>query len=234
MDPKAYMSQSRLAPLLEMTALLAEDDRVVRDSLARTLGLYFGQVLVAGDGDKALRLFQAGDVHVACLDIVLPGPSGLELAARFREQEPDLPVIILTCHDDFAYMQSAIRMGLTDYLLKPIKLAQLHEALARCVEGMRLKDRLEVRLAGGAVFSPATGRVVLQGTGMLLTRNEKRFLNYLLRRRGVMVDAHVLCMEMDPEQVLNLNSLRVLVHRLRAKIGREALVCSKDIGYMTP
>ncbi len=223
-----------LSFLRDLTVLLAEDDDVSRLSFARTLGLYFGEVLTAENGVHALSLFRRRRVHMAVLDIAMPGRSGLEVAAAIREQDADLPIIILTCHNDVTYMQTAVRLRLMEYLLKPVELSSLEEALARCLEEMRRRGHLEVRLKGGALFNPGTGRASLDGRPVSLTHNEKRFLECMLKRRGMMAEAYTICRELDPEGELSLNALRNLVYRLRAKIGRDAVICSKDLGYTLP
>ena len=228
------MNVDQLAPLREMTVLLAEDDEEARVPLARTLGMFFSRVLEAGDGNRAQALFAAQPVHLAILDITMPGPSGLEVAARIRESDPDLPVLILTGHSEPAFMRHAVQLRLMDYLIKPVELDALLAALVRCVEGMRSRDLLGVRLVGGVVFNPVTGVALVRGHAVQLTSKERMFLNFLLRRRGNLVDAYRICLEMVPDEELSLDALRNLVSRLRAKIGHEAVLCSRDLGYMLP
>ena len=226
------MNVDHLAPLREMTVLLAEDDAEARASLARTLGMFFSRVLEAGDGNQALALFAAQPVHLAILDITMPGPSGLEAAALIRETDPDLPVLILTGHAEPAFMRQAVQLRLMDYLIKPVELEVLHDALVRCVTEMRQRDRLEVRLAGGVVLNPSTGVALVRGHAVQLTSKERQFLNYLLRRRGSPVEPFRICLEMAPGEELSLDALRNLVSRLRAKIGHEAVVSFRDLGYL--
>jgi DNA-binding response OmpR family regulator len=228
------MAQSKLAPFLEMTVLLAEDDPVMRESLARTLGLYFREVLAAENGNRALALWETRTVHMAVLDIAMPGLSGLEIAAQIRERDPDLPVIILTCHTDVSYMQTAVRLRLMDYVLKPVDLPGLEKVLDRCLDEMRQRDRLKLRLKGGALFNPSTGVATYRDRNFQLTKNENRFLNYMLKRRGLMVAPYQICQALGSEEEISLNALRNLVYRLRAKIGPDAVVCCKDIGYTLP
>ena len=228
------MTRIRLAPLLEMTVLVAEDDPAMRESLKRTLGLYFGEVLTAGDGKAALAAFEDRTVDIAVLDIDMPGLSGLAVAARIREQDPDLPVIILTCHDDVSFMQTAVRLRLMEYLLKPVDLPLLEKALGNCIDEMRQRNRLEVSLLGGALFNPTSGVARHDGLEVQLTQNEMQFLTYMSKHRGIMLEAHHICRELGSEGAFSLSALRNLIYRLRNKIGRDAVTCNKDIGYILP
>lgn len=228
------MTLNRLMPLHDLTVLVAEDDHATRESLSRILKLYFGEVLCAGNGLQALSLFTNARVHMAVLDIAMPGLNGLEVASAIREKDPDLPVIMLTCHDDAVYMQTAVRLRLMEYLIKPVDVEILEKALERSVKEMRQRGRLDVRLRGGAVFNPSTGRVTRSSGEIPLTRNETRFLAFMLKRRGTTVEPYQICRELDPEGEFSLNALRNLVYRLRTKIGRDAVVCCKDVGYTLP
>lgn len=80
------MTQTRLAPLRDLTVLLAEDDDAMRVSIAHTLGLYFGEVLAAPNGICALSPFKQQRLHMAVRDIAMPGLSGLDAAAAIREE----------------------------------------------------------------------------------------------------------------------------------------------------
>lgn len=178
-----------LAPLREMTVLLAEDDPVMRGSLTRTLGLLFREVLAAGDGHQALELFAAHRPDMAVLDISMPGPSGLEVAESIRKEHQDLPVIILTCHVDPSFMQHAVRLRLMDYLAKPVGGAALKQSLGNCLQEMRKRKRLGVHLPGDRVLNLATGTVCRDGETHRLTANERRFLEILVENRGMMLEA---------------------------------------------
>jgi DNA-binding response OmpR family regulator len=217
-----------------MSVLLAEDDANMRKSLARTLGLFFREILPAGDGRQALELFRTHRPHMAILDITMPGLSGLKVAEAIREQDSDLPIIILTCHSDFAYMQSAVRLRLTDYLLKPVSMLSLEKALKGCLKEMKTRNRLDMHLAGGTLLNLTTGTVVRGEKIERLTRNERQFLEILLERRGIIIEPVEICVAMSTERDFTPQALRNLVWRLRTKIGPEAVFSSRDMGYMLP
>lgn len=221
-----------LAPLRDMSVLLAEDDPVMRGSLTRTLGLLFREVLAAQDGVQALELFADRRPHMAVLDISMPGPSGLEVAEAIRRVDPDLPIVILTCHVDPSFMQHAVRLRLMDYLIKPVGGPALKQSLGNCLAEMRKRKRLGLQLPGSVVLNLATGTVLREGETHRLTANERRFLEILVENRGVMMEAASVCQAMNPNGDFTCQALRNLVWRLRAKIGSEAVVSSRDMGYM--
>jgi DNA-binding response OmpR family regulator len=174
---------------------------------------------------------------VVLLDINMPGPDGLEVARRLRRADPDLPLGILTCLDGRDELLQAIPLGLADFLIKPITTPALRGFLGRCVEQLEQRGRIRHTFAGGAVYHPATGRVIdPDGNEHTLTRNEQRLLQLLLQRRDQLVETAAICRHLVDEdnEEPSLQGLRNLVHRLRGKIGREAITSRKDVGYRLP
>ena len=220
-----------LTPFKDLTLLLAEDDNRMRASLVRTLELYVREVLAATDGEQALELFDRHPVHLAMLDITMPGISGLEVAARIRERDADLPIFILTCHDERDYTVTALRLRLTAYLLKPLDLANLEQVLARCVEDLNSRNRLDVPLAGGAIFRRPRDEIHRNGRVLRLSDKERQVLDCLLRQRGAMVPVEQIRRDVDPLGGFSDAALRSLIHRLKAKTGPEALSGRRNVGY---
>ncbi|ADU66450.1 response regulator [Desulfurispirillum indicum] len=228
------MFQASLAPLKEMTVLIAEDDAMARASLQKTLQLFFGEAITATDGREALDLYARHCVDVAILDLMMPQFSGLEVAAEIRRDDPDLPIIILTAYSDFENVSAAVRLRLMEYLVKPVNMSQLKETLRRCVEEMNQRGRLVTTLKSGASYNSVTGEALFEGRTSILTRNEKLLLDYLLRRRAQVINAPDICIHLEDEGGMAPGSLRTLVYRLRGKIGNDAVVSIKDLGYMVP
>lgn len=85
----------------------------------------------ATDGEMALPLLHTTQPDVLLTDIKMPFMDGLQLSKIIRERMPWVKIIILSGHDEFKYAQSAIHLGVTDYLLKPITVKKLQNALQK-------------------------------------------------------------------------------------------------------
>lgn len=83
----------------------------------------------AGNAQEALSMAVELDPDIICLDICMPGMSGIDLAAELKRRKPGLSIVIISGHDTFAYAQQCIRLGVTDYLLKPINEDQLTQVM---------------------------------------------------------------------------------------------------------
>ncbi|MGM1050021.1 MAG: response regulator [Bacillota bacterium] len=88
----------------------------------------------AENGKLALEKLKDLPVDILITDISMPVMTGLELIAEARKIKPELKVIILSGFDDFAYLKEAMRLGIENYLLKPINLKELEETLSGTIE----------------------------------------------------------------------------------------------------
>ncbi len=113
---------------------LVEDEIVTREGIRdkvdwKANGFEFcGE---ATDGDMALPLVQAINPDVLITDIKMPFMDGLQLSKIIRERMPWVKVIILSGHDEFEYAQEAIKLGVNEYLLKPITVQEMHKVLQK-------------------------------------------------------------------------------------------------------
>ncbi|WP_123040411.1 response regulator transcription factor [Cohnella candidum] len=101
--------------------LVVDDEKLVRQGIITTFPWEkhgFQVTCDAGSGEKALELLEREEIDLLVTDLAMNGMSGLELIKRVKESRRDLPVVILTCHDNFRYIQEAMRLGVLDYIVK--------------------------------------------------------------------------------------------------------------------
>ena len=142
-----------------LRALLVDDEPLARQRLAAMLARLDTPVDVVGalgDAGSALAWLEAnpGQADVCFLDIQMPGPDGLRLAARLAERAAHQPmpdVVFVTAHTEHALQ--AFDLAARDYLTKPVRLERLAQAVARC-------QRRGPVLSGPDVAAPAHGHTV--------------------------------------------------------------------------
>jgi YesN/AraC family two-component response regulator len=119
------------------TILVVEDEPLTRKGLLKALEAWSaGQYTIKAcdNGYDALAVFGEEAVDLLITDIRMPEISGLELVERLEKlEEPLPPVILLSGYADFAYAQQAIRMGVINYLLKPVSNGKLIEAVEQAL-----------------------------------------------------------------------------------------------------
>lgn len=126
-----------------MKLLIADDEQYVRDSLA--LGIEwskYGIVLegVAAEGREALEMALRLKPDVLLTDIRMPNMDGLELMRRLKDELPRLKVIFLTGWSDFDYARQALKLGASNYLVKPSPDEEIVDALLVVMEELGLRE----------------------------------------------------------------------------------------------
>ena len=122
--------------------LLVDDERDFADLLAERLQARGFQVRTAYDGEEALRLAAEHELDVAVLDVNMPGLDGLAVLRELKKRKPQAEALMLTGQRDLATAIQGMKLGATDYLVKPVPIEKLVEAI------LRAQDRREERLEG--------------------------------------------------------------------------------------
>jgi two-component system, NtrC family, response regulator AtoC len=111
--------------------LVVDDEPKMRRVLEIMLQKMGHRVLVAGNGVEALEIFRAQAVDLIITDLRMPEMDGIELLARLRAQESDVPVMVITAHGTIETAVSAMKHGACDYLLRPFDIDVVEHAVQR-------------------------------------------------------------------------------------------------------
>lgn len=220
-----------------MKLLLIEDNPALQTTLQRSFERRGLQVVLCGDGSRALDRWRASVPDVVLLDLSLPGQDGLSVLAAARAEGLATPVLILTARGTVGDRVLGLNTGADDYLAKPFDLDELEarvHALVRRVAPARAAAALRSDFAGLTV-DDASGAVYLQGEPMELTARESALLRALLVRPGHAVSKERLTELVFPDQLeVNPDAIEVVVYRLRRKLQAAPveLVTLRGLGYL--
>jgi two-component system, response regulator YesN len=123
---------------------LVEDEVVTREGIRDNVdwkGNGFEFCGEAADGETALLQLRVVKPDILITDIKMPFMDGLQLGKLVREHMPWIKIIILSGHDEFEYAQQAINIGVTDYLLKPITVQDMHKVLQKLASQLDQEKR---------------------------------------------------------------------------------------------
>lgn len=154
---------------------LVEDEAIIRKSIKNNLDWEKNGFLFAGeaaDGKMALPMIQQAKPDIVITDIRMPFMDGLELSRILKKEMPEITIIILSGYGEFDYAREAIKIGVTEYLSKPITGEQLLEALNQ-VKKKILKKRKQKEVA----------EEILQEKEQNLRSRQYQFLGDLIRSR---------------------------------------------------
>lgn len=117
---------------MKRTILIAEDEEKMRRVLEVNLQDQY-RVLLAKDGEEALRLFKENEINLLLTDMKMPEKDGLSLLHEVKRLRPEIPVILITAYGTIESAVSAMKEGATDYLLKPIKMEEVELVIQRAL-----------------------------------------------------------------------------------------------------
>ena len=218
-----------------MALLVVDDERSIREAVARALRANGYEVALAPDGETALQSVYALRPQAIVLDVMMPGVDGIEVCRRLRASGARVPVLMLTARDAIDDRVAGLDAGADDYLVKPFALDEL---LARV--------RALLRRAGAApADEPLTLADVVMHNGQArrgdrdleLTRTEHALLElFLLNPRQVMtrdlIFERVWGYDFEPGS----NAIEVYVSYLRRKLeadGKPRLIHTvRGMGYI--
>lgn len=124
-----------LDQLRKLTVLYVEDDTDTAHLTGMILEDYVGRLLIAKNGQEALKLFQTHKVDLVLTDIIMPKLNGIELihAIRNSQTHTDVPVVITTAYTKTEHLLDAIRLRVDGYILKPIDIDELLHTINKAV-----------------------------------------------------------------------------------------------------
>ena len=216
-----------------MRLLLVEDDQQLAASIAEDFRREGFAVDISHDGVDAefQGLNEAYDA--AILDLGLPGKNGIEVLKSWRDQDLQLPVLILTARDSWSERVLGLKAGADDYLGKPFHYEELSARMQALLR--RSTGRADARLTVGGLSLDEDRQQVILASGDLceLTGTEFRLLRYLMSHPDKVLSKsrltdHVYEWDHDRDS----NVLEVYIRRLRDKIGRDYIETRRGQGYL--
>jgi two-component system response regulator MprA len=174
-----------------MDVLLAEDDRAVRDSLVRALGLEGYGVRAVSNGALALDALRERPADLLLLDVSMPIVDGLTVCRVLRSEKNRVPILMLTARTETSDRVAGLDAGADDYLPKPFDLAELFARMRALLRRAQPDDEP----AGGETLElddlwidTAGRRASRAGIEIELSKTEYELLELLVRNAGVVLD----------------------------------------------
>ncbi len=173
--------------------LVVDDDRAIRESLARALELEGYDVRLAPDGAAALAAIRDDRPDVAVVDLMMPNLDGLTVCRVLRAERDRLPILMLTARIETADRVAGLDAGADDYVPKPFDLAELLARLRALLRRSRPDDPVDAAAASSLQVAdlridPQARRAWRAGVEIDLSKTEFDLLELLARNAGIVLD----------------------------------------------
>ncbi|RED64848.1 response regulator [Cohnella lupini] len=160
-------------------ALIVDDESLVRKGLRLLFPWEKYGIEIAGEtatGEKAMEFLRSHPVQLLMTDITMPGMSGIELTKQAQELDPSLKVVILTCHQDFEFIQEALRLGAIDYIVKTqLEELDLDKTLERIVKAVNRNGNMGDAKTESVAGVPGLRRLADAAAGVLWIVDDELF-----------------------------------------------------------
>jgi len=163
----------------KFTLLYVEDEEDIRNEMLKILNRFFEVIFTAQNGEEGVSLFLKHQPDMIITDLRMPVMNGMEMLRKIKEVNKEVPVIVSTAYNESGYLLDAIEMGLDKYIVKPVKLEQLLDAvlsICKNLELQRTKDARQLEIQYILDLNPSF--IVLTNEGNIEYVN-KTFLEFL-------------------------------------------------------
>lgn len=132
--------------------IIVDDDEVICNGLRDGIKWEQSEITVVGiayDGEAALKLIKKELPDMVLVDINLPFLDGLELSGMLRQEYPEIKIILLTAYEEFEYAKKAVKLQVSDYILKPVDDQKVLEAVCHAKESAIREREIKEKIREG-------------------------------------------------------------------------------------
>ena len=216
--------------------VVADDERAVRESLARALTLEGYEVSAHPDGARALEALRNQPADLVILDVMMPVVDGLTACRVLRSEKNKVPILLLTARTETSDRVAGLDAGADDYLPKPFALEELLARLRALLRRSAVDETTATVLTVDDLrLDPAARRVWRQNEEIDLSKTEFDLLELMVRNAGIVLDQSTIYeriwgYDFGPDS----KNLAVYIGYLRRKIdslGTPLIHTVRGVGY---
>jgi two-component system phosphate regulon response regulator PhoB len=225
---------------MSQKVLIVEDEADIRKLEAFVMEGEGYKVLTADNGHDAIRIAREERPDLILLDIIIPGPDGLEVCRRLREEKLFCPILFVTARKEQWEQVAGLTTGADHYIVKPFSpayLASLVRAALRRETAYREDDADPAVELEDVTLDFSAKRAMRDGEEVHLTPGEWIVLEALVDRRGTVLSREQLqerLWDAVTDEGISSRTVDMHISRLRQKLGDRAgdrIVTSRNFGY---
>ncbi|MDR0266503.1 response regulator transcription factor [Paenibacillus sp.] len=209
-----------------MNILVVDDEQSILNLIRLNLEIEGYTVHTAASGQAALEQWQAQQIDLIILDVMLPDTDGYQLLREFRGRNSDVPVIMLTAKGQINDKLLGLQLGADDYLVKPFHSTELLLRIKVIERRMIKQDQTNsgssIIHCGPFQVDPEKRTILVNGQEITLTYREYDLLLLLLsNKRRIFTRDDLLMKVWKLDYPENTRAVDIMIQRLRKKLGKE-------------
>ncbi len=216
--------------------LIADDEKEIVKLLKIYLETEENTVFEANDGAQAMEILKGNSIDLAIVDIMMPKIDGYQLIKYIRQQEKYIPVMVISAKVTLSDRVLGIDLGADDYITKPFEplevSAKVKAQLRRLNQTAPQKQQDSIITVGNISLNLTECIIVRNGETIELTKAEFKVLELLMSQpKRVFTKEQIYESAWYDDGAVDDNTIRVIISRLRDKIGSEHIKTIRGLGY---
>lgn len=207
--------------------LIADDEK----EIVRLLRMY----IEANDGQEALRILDKENIDLAIVDIMMPKKNGYEIIKEIRK-ERYIPILVISAKVELSDRVFGMDLGADDYITKPFEplevAAKVRAHLRRAGAQAAVTEEVENIKVGNMLLNCDECVVINNGVTQELTKAEFKVLELFMKHpKRVFTKEQIYEYAWGDDYVVDDNTIRVIISRLRDKVGNDTIKTIRGLGY---
>lgn len=195
------------------------------------LNIFFKKTFHTNSIINANQIYEKNFPNAIVIDINLKESNGLTFIKELRKKNKTLPIIVITNNKEINILIEAIKLNLTDYLLKPFDINKFLNTLNSLAKQILNSGEILVLLKQNIKYDYVEKIVNNEGKDIKLTKNESRLLELLLVNKNKYIKNNEIKKQIWSSKEISDSAFKSLMNRLSNKIGKETIKNSFGIGY---
>lgn len=222
--------------VIYMANILIADDET---EIVRLLKIYIeandNQVFEANDGETASQILSRESIDLAIIDIMMPRKNGYELIKEIRKSYY-IPILVISAKVELSERVLGIDLGADDYITKPFEPLEVAARVRAHLRRVGVKDCMEKEQhlieVGALILNCDECVIIKEGNVIELTKAEYKVLELFMQQpRRVFTKEQIYDYAWGNEFGVDDNTIRVIISRLREKIGNDTIKTIRGLGY---
>ncbi|UTJ05801.1 response regulator transcription factor [Arcobacter roscoffensis] len=199
--------------------------------IIKILDIFFKKTLWTDNQKEANNLYEKVNPRVIVTDILLEKHDGFDFIKEIRKRDEKIPIIVISSKKDTTTLIKAIKLNLTDYILKPVDINSLIYALNNSAKKLLNGESHTISISRNKHYNYIDNSLYINKKIVKLTKNETILLELLLENKSSIVRIEKIKSHIWKDKEVSESAFKSLISRLSNKIGKESITNSFGIGY---
>ncbi len=215
----------------QLKILFLEDNKTFAKHTIEFLELYVDSVTQVASIKKALKLFHENQFDIILCDLKVKDGNGLSFIEKIRQEDQQIPIVVLSAHKDEEFLFKAIPLSLTSYELKPIDFLRFKDVLALCAQKVFANKKNIIYVKDDVFFDKDRKQIIKNDQEIHLTQKEALFIELLIDNKTKIVTKEQLRKVVWGNKEVSESALKNFLMRVRKKTGKSFFITIQSVGF---